>query len=80
MAALSAVAIVSTERKGKTDRNGWDTACGNFKTSISSLCNYKNGALYFSFFITKIIFLSFVPLLFGSDIYRQQATTFSALA
>jgi hypothetical protein len=37
MAALSAVAIVSTERKGKTDKNDWDTACGNFKISISSL-------------------------------------------
>jgi hypothetical protein len=37
MAALSPVAIVSTERKGKTDRNDWDTACGNFKTSISNL-------------------------------------------
>jgi hypothetical protein len=32
------------------------------------------------FFITKIIYLFFAPLLFGSDIYRQQATTFSALA
>jgi hypothetical protein len=32
------------------------------------------------FFITKIIFLFFAPLLFGSNIYRQQATTFSALA
>jgi hypothetical protein len=32
------------------------------------------------FFITKIIFLFFAPLLFGSSIYRQQATTFSALA
>jgi hypothetical protein len=32
------------------------------------------------FFITKIIFLFFAPLLFGSDIYRQQASTFSALA
>jgi hypothetical protein len=49
MAALSPVAIVSTEQKGKTDRNDWDTACGNFKTSISSLYNYKNGACYFSF-------------------------------
>jgi hypothetical protein len=48
MAALLAVAIVSTERKGKTDRNDWDTACGNFKTSISSPYHYKNGACYFS--------------------------------
>jgi hypothetical protein len=49
MAALFPVAIVSPERKGKTDRNGWDTACGNFKTSISSLYHYKNGACSFSF-------------------------------
>jgi hypothetical protein len=48
MAALSAVAIVSSERKGKTDRNDWDTACGNFKNFISSLHHYKNGACYFS--------------------------------
>jgi hypothetical protein len=48
MAALFAVAIVSTKRKGKTDINDCDTACGNFKTSISSLCHYKNGACYFS--------------------------------
>jgi hypothetical protein len=32
------------------------------------------------FFITKIIFLFFAPLFFGSDIYRQQTTTFSPLA
>jgi hypothetical protein len=32
------------------------------------------------FFITKIIFLFFAPLLFSSSIYQQQATTFSALA
>jgi hypothetical protein len=30
--------------------------------------------------MTKIIFLFFAPMLFGSDIYRQQAKTFSALA
>jgi hypothetical protein len=48
MAALSAVAIVSSETKGKTDRNDWDTACGNFKNLISSLNHYKNGACYFS--------------------------------
>jgi hypothetical protein len=77
MAALSAVAIVSTERKGKTNRNDWSTAFGNFKTSISSLYPYK---MVLVIFITKIIFLFFAPLLFGSDIYRQQATTFSALA
>jgi hypothetical protein len=47
MAALSAVAIVSSERKGKTDRNDCDTACGNLKTSISSLYHFKNGACYF---------------------------------
>jgi hypothetical protein len=44
MAALSAVAIVSPERKGKTDRNDWYTACGNFKASLSSLYHSKNGA------------------------------------
>jgi hypothetical protein len=48
MVALSDVAIVYTEREGKTDRNDWDTACGNFKTSIFSLYHYKNGACHFS--------------------------------
>jgi hypothetical protein len=74
MAAFSAVAIVSAQRKGKTDRNDCDTACGNFKTSISSLDHYKKWCLFF--FKTKIIFLFSAPLLFGSSIYRQQATTF----
>jgi hypothetical protein len=32
----------------KTNRNDWSTAFGNFKTSISSLYPYKNGACYFS--------------------------------
>jgi hypothetical protein len=49
MAALSAVAIVSSERYGKTDRNDWDTACGKFKNLISSLHQYKNSACYFLF-------------------------------
>jgi hypothetical protein len=31
------VAIVPPESKGKTEGNDWDTACGNFKTSISSI-------------------------------------------
>jgi hypothetical protein len=48
MAALSAVTIVSTERKEKMDRNDWDTASGNFRISISSLYHYKNGAWFFS--------------------------------
>jgi hypothetical protein len=30
------VAFVPPESKGKTEGNDWDTACGNFKTSISS--------------------------------------------
>jgi hypothetical protein len=47
MAALSAVAIVSSERKWKTDRNDWYKACGNFKISISSLYLIKNGAWFF---------------------------------
>jgi hypothetical protein len=33
----SHVAIVNPESKGKTEGNDWDTACGNFKTSISSI-------------------------------------------
>jgi hypothetical protein len=41
MAALSTVAIVSTERQEKTDRNDWDTARGNLKTYISSLYHKK---------------------------------------
>jgi hypothetical protein len=48
MAALSTVAIVSSEICGKTDRNGWDTASGNLNNLISSLHHYKNGACYFS--------------------------------
>jgi hypothetical protein len=51
MAALWPVASVSTERKGKTDRNDWHTACGNFKTSISSSRHYRNGA--YSFLLPK---------------------------
>jgi hypothetical protein len=49
MAALSALAIVSSERYGKTDRNDWDIACGNLQNLISSLNHYKNGAYNFSF-------------------------------
>jgi hypothetical protein len=49
MAALSAVAIVSTERKEKTGRNDWDSACGNFRISISSLYHYKMVLGFFAF-------------------------------
>jgi hypothetical protein len=35
------VAIVPPESKGKTEGNDWYTACGNFKTSISSI-SYTN--------------------------------------
>jgi hypothetical protein len=38
----SHVAIVPPESKGKTEGNDWDTACGNFKTSISSIYHKKN--------------------------------------
>jgi hypothetical protein len=48
MAALSPVAIVSTARKRKTDRNDWDTACGNSKTLISLPSHFKKGASYYS--------------------------------
>jgi hypothetical protein len=74
------VTNVPTERCGKTDRNDWDTACRNFKTSISSLYHNKNGAFYFSlqkYFSTE--FLLFALLLFGGDIYRQQVASFSRL-
>jgi hypothetical protein len=70
MAALSAVAIVSTEIKGKMDRNNWDTARGNLKTSISSLYRYNSVVCYFS--LPKK-YSCFLHLLFGSSIYRQQA-------
>jgi hypothetical protein len=67
------------KEKGKrTEMTG--TACGNLKTSISSLYHYITLKMVLDICITKIIFLFFAPLLFGSDIYRQQATTFSALA
>jgi hypothetical protein len=33
----SLVAIAPPESKGKTEGNDWDTARGNFKTSISSI-------------------------------------------
>jgi hypothetical protein len=78
MSALWPVAIVSTERKGKTDRNDWNTACGNFKTSISSGNHYKNGA--YSFLLPKNNYCFFAILLFSSDIYWQQFTTFSTMA
>jgi hypothetical protein len=42
------VAIVPPESKGKTEENDWDTACGNFKTSISSIYNNKKCACSFS--------------------------------
>jgi hypothetical protein len=71
MAALSAVAIVSTEIKGKRDRNNWDTARGNLKTSSSSLYRYKSVVCYFS--LPKKYSCFFDSLLFGSSIYRQQA-------
>jgi hypothetical protein len=57
------VAIVSTERWGKVDRNYCHTARGNFKTLISSLHHYKNYAGSFSligFFL--IFFLVFFIL------------------
>jgi hypothetical protein len=49
----SHVAIVPPESKRKTEGNDWDTACGNFKNSISLIHHYKNVLVYF--FITKII-------------------------
>jgi hypothetical protein len=49
----SHVAIVPPESKGKTEGNDWDTACGNFKTSISSIYYNKKCVLFF--FITQII-------------------------
>jgi hypothetical protein len=44
----SHVAIVPTESKGKTEGNDWDTACGNFKTLISSIYHNKKCACFFS--------------------------------
>jgi hypothetical protein len=63
------------------ERNDWDTACGNFKTSISSIYHHTNSACSFSLqFLFFTDSLLFAPLLFDSDIYRQQITTFSILA
>jgi hypothetical protein len=42
------VAIVPPESKGKTEENDWDTACGNFKTSISSIYHNKKCVCSFS--------------------------------
>jgi hypothetical protein len=66
MAALSPVAIVSTERKGKRTEI----------TGTQHVVTLKHKFLHYItikmvFFITKIIFNIFAPLLFGSDIYRQ---------
>jgi hypothetical protein len=47
----SLVAIVPPESKGKTEGNDWDTACGNFKTSISSI--YYNKKCICSFSLPK---------------------------
>jgi hypothetical protein len=46
------VAIVPAESKGKREGNDWNTACRNFKTSISSIYYKKRP---FFFFIIKII-------------------------
>jgi hypothetical protein len=78
MAALSAVAIVSTDRYGKSDRNDWDTQ--HVGTLKPQFLHYVTIKLCLLFFNTKILFLVFAPLLFGSHIYQQQATTFSAQA
>jgi hypothetical protein len=45
------VAIVPPESKGKTEGNDWDTACGNFKTSISTI--YYNKKCVCSFSLPK---------------------------
>jgi hypothetical protein len=71
------VAIVPPESKGKTEGNDWDTACGNFKHQFIQYITIKN---VFVLLITKIILKLIIPLLFGGDIYRQHATTFSRLA
>jgi hypothetical protein len=44
----SHVAIVPPESKGKTEGNDWETACGNFKTSISSIYHIKKCVSPFS--------------------------------
>jgi hypothetical protein len=44
------VAIVPPESKGKTEGNDWDWACGNFKTSISSIyITIKNVFVFFHY-------------------------------
>jgi hypothetical protein len=76
------VALFLPRDEGKKDRNDWDTACGNFKKSISSLYQDKNCAYYFLFYFTNTVKHLFfnLNLLFGGVIYRQQVTTFSTLA
>jgi hypothetical protein len=44
----SHVAIVPPDSKGKTEGNDWDTACGNFKTSISLIYHNKKCVCSFS--------------------------------
>jgi hypothetical protein len=44
----SHVAIVRPESKGKREGNDWDTACRNFKTSISSIHYNKKCVCSFS--------------------------------
>jgi hypothetical protein len=41
------VAIVPPESKGKREGNDWDTACRNFKTSISSIHYNKKCVVLF---------------------------------
>jgi hypothetical protein len=41
--------MVPPESKGKTEGNDWDTACGNFKTSISSIYHNKNVFVHFHY-------------------------------
>jgi uncharacterized protein YjlB len=72
MAALWPVAIVSTEIKRKINRNDWHTACGSFKTSISSLHHYKNGAYYFLLLKNNSCFLHLCYLVATSTGSKSQ--------
>jgi hypothetical protein len=56
------------------------TGTQNVGTLKHQFLHYITIKMVLVIFITKIILLCFAPLLFGGDIYRQQATTFSALA
>jgi hypothetical protein len=63
------VAIVPPESKGKSEGNDWETACGSFKTSISSIYYNKKCVCSFSLpklFLNKLFLFYLVATSIGS--------------